>query len=161
MMTRSDPAGLDRFLSPRSIAIVGASLEPHSIRGALLHLLRKNGFAGAIYPVNPTHREIDGLRCCPDVTAMGAPIDLAVIAIPAPAVPGMQEECAAAAVANATVISLGFAEARDSQVSRLAAAGRDRIAEFALNLVIVHRAGQGCSIAGTLLVLAPDEREAQ
>jgi acetate---CoA ligase (ADP-forming) len=110
MMTRSDPAGLDRFLSPRSVAIVGASPEPHGIRGALLHLLRKNGFAGAIYPVNPTHHEIDGLRCYPDVAAIGAPIDLALIAIPAPAVPGVLEECAAAGVANAIVISSGFAE---------------------------------------------------
>ncbi len=109
MMTR-DPAGLDRFLSPRSVAIVGASPAPHGIRGALLRLLRKNGFAGAIYPVNPTHREIDGLRCYPDVAAIGAPIDLAVIAIPAPAVPGVLEECAAAGVANAIVISSGFAE---------------------------------------------------
>jgi hypothetical protein len=48
-----------------------------------------------------------------------------------------------------------------SQVSRLAAAGRDRIAECELNPVIVHRVGQGCSIADALLVLAPDEREAQ
>jgi hypothetical protein len=48
-----------------------------------------------------------------------------------------------------------------SQMSRLAAAGRDRIAEFELNPVIVHPAGEGCSIADALLVLAHNEREEQ
>lgn len=109
-MTSFDPAGLDRFLSPRSIAVVGASPEPHGIRGALLRLLRKNGFAGAVYPVNPTHREIDGLRCYPDVASIGAAVDLALIAIPAPGVPAVLEACAAAGVANAVIISSGFAE---------------------------------------------------
>jgi len=98
------------LLSPRSVAVVGASPEPHGIRGALLRLMRKNGFAGALYPVNPSHREIDGLRCYPDVAAIAAAIDLAVVAVPAAAVPGVLEDCAAAGVANAIVISSGFDE---------------------------------------------------
>jgi acetate---CoA ligase (ADP-forming) len=109
-MTRSGPAGLDRFLSPRSVAIIGASPDKHGIRGMLLNLLRKNGFPGAVYPVNPTHEEIDGLRCYPNVAAIGAPVDLAIIAIPAPAVPKALEGCTAAGVANAIIISSGFDE---------------------------------------------------
>ena len=46
-----------------------------------------------------------------------------------------------------------------SQVSQLATAGRDRIAELELNPVLVHRVGDGCSIADALLVLAPAERQ--
>jgi acyl-CoA synthetase (NDP forming) len=110
MMQVSDQTNLDRFLSPRSIAIIGASPEPHRIRGALLHLLRKNGFPGAIYPVNPTYQDIGGLRCYPNVAAIGAPIDLALVAIPAAVVLEALEGCAAAGVANAIIISSGFAE---------------------------------------------------
>jgi acyl-CoA synthetase (NDP forming) len=110
MMQHSDQTDLDRFLSPRSIAIIGASPEPHRIRGALLHLLRKNGFPGAIYPVNPTYQDIGGLRCYPNVAAIGAPIDLALVAIPAAVVLEALEGCAAAGVANAIIISSGFAE---------------------------------------------------
>lgn len=113
-MSTSPNAALDRFLSPRSVAIVGASPEKRGIRGALLNFLRKNGFAGAIYPINPTHAEIDGLRCYPRVGDVGAPIDLALIAIPAAGVLDVLEECAAAGVANAVIISSGFAE--DTQV---------------------------------------------
>jgi acetyltransferase len=110
MMRRIDPKSLERFLSPRSVAIVGASPEPHRIRGALLRLLRSNGFPGAIYPVNPTYREIDGLRCYPSVAAIGAMVDLALVAIPAEAVLGALEDCAVAGVGNAIIISSGFAE---------------------------------------------------
>ena len=101
---------LHELLSPRSVAIVGASPDATRIRGALLHMLRKNGFPGAIYPVNPSYAEIDGLRCYPSAAAIGETVDLALVAIPAGAVPDALEECAAAGVRNAVVISSGFAE---------------------------------------------------
>ncbi len=106
----ASPGTLDSFLAPRSVAVVGASPEPHRIRGALLHMLRKNGFAGDIYPVNPSYPEIAGLRCYPTATAVGAPIDLALVAIPAAGVLAALEDCAAAGVRNAIIISSGFAE---------------------------------------------------
>lgn len=102
---------LDTLLSPASVAIIGASPDPHRIRGQLLGLLRKNGFAGRIVPVNPSYTEIDGLPCVPTIAAAGdEPIDLALIAIPAGGVLPVLEECAAAGVRNAVVISSGFAE---------------------------------------------------
>lgn len=101
---------LDRLLAPRSIALIGASPERGKIRGALLHILRANGFAGALYPVNPSYREIEGLACYPDIAAIGQPVDLALIAVPAPGVPAVLEACAAAGVSFATIISSGFAE---------------------------------------------------
>ena len=106
----ASPGTLDSFLAPRSVAVVGASPEPHRIRGALLHMLRKNGFAGDIYPINPSYPEIAGLRCYPTATAVDAPIDLALVAIPAAGVLAALEDCAAASVRNAIVISSGFAE---------------------------------------------------
>ena len=101
---------LDSLLSPRSVAVVGASPDPHKIRGALLRLLRKNGFAGRIVPVNPSYADIGGLPCFPTIAAAGGPLDLALVAIPAAGVLAALEECAAAGVRNAVVISSGFAE---------------------------------------------------
>jgi acetate---CoA ligase (ADP-forming) len=109
--------GLDRLLAPRSIALIGASPERGKIRGALLHILRANGFAGALYPVNPSYREIDGLVCYPAVAAIGQPVDLALIAVPAPGVPAVLEECAAAGVSFAAIISSGFAEEGGARVA--------------------------------------------
>jgi len=112
------PHPLARFFAPEAIAIIGASPEKTKIRGLLLHLLRKNGYAGRLYPVNPSYGEIDGVRCFPSVAAIGAPIDLALIAIPAEAVLGALAECAAAGVGHAVIISSGFAEQGGEQ-SRL------------------------------------------
>jgi len=102
--------GLDTLLSPRSVAVIGASPDQHKIRGALLHVLRKNGFPGRIVPVNPSYRDIGGLPCVPTIAAAGEAMDLALIAIPADGVLPTLEECAAAGVRNAVVISSGFAE---------------------------------------------------
>jgi acetyltransferase len=63
-----------------------------------------------IYPVNPNYGELDGLKCYPSISDVGAPIDLAIVIIPARAVLGALEQCAAAGVKNAVIISSGFAE---------------------------------------------------
>lgn len=101
---------LDTFFAPSSIAIIGASRDAAKIPGLLLAFLRKNEFPGEIYPVNPNYADINGLQCYPSISAIGQPIDLAVIIIPAPVVLGALEQCAAAGVKNAIVISSGFAE---------------------------------------------------
>src|SRR5436853_537884 len=101
---------LDTFFAPSSIAIIGASRDPTKIPGLLLTFLRKNKFSGRIFPVNPNYSEIDGLTCYPSVSAINAPIDLAIVIIPARAVLGALEECAKVGVKNAIVISSGFAE---------------------------------------------------
>jgi acyl-CoA synthetase (NDP forming) len=119
-------ASLDRFFAPDAIAIIGASPERTRIRGLLLHFLRQNGYPGRIYPVNPSYPEIDGLACYPSLSAIGAPIDLALIAIPAEAVLGALEECAAAGVGYAVIISSGFAEQGGEQTQL-----QDRIAALA------------------------------
>ena len=73
-------------------------------------MLRKNGFPGKIYPVNPNYGDIDGLKCFSSIADVGQPIDLAIVIIPARAVLGALEQCAAAGVKNAVIISSGFAE---------------------------------------------------
>src|SRR5436189_64187 len=104
------PHPLDSFFSPGSVALIGASRDQEKIPGRLLSMLRKNGFPGKIYPVNPNYGDIDGLKCFSSIADVGQPIDLAIVIIPAKAVLGALEQCAAAGVKNAVIISSGFAE---------------------------------------------------
>src|SRR6202521_1211239 len=104
------PHPLDSFFSPDSIALIGASRDLEKIPGRLLSMLRKNEFPGSIYPINPNYGDIDGLKCYPSIAAVGQPIDLAIVIIPARAVLGALEQCAAVDVKNAVIISSGFAE---------------------------------------------------
>jgi acetyltransferase len=101
---------LDSFFVPASIALIGASRNHEKIPGRLLSMLRTNEYRGKIYQVNPNYAEIEGLVCYKSIADIGAPIDLAVIMIPARAVLLALEQCAAAGVKNAVVISSGFAE---------------------------------------------------
>jgi acetyl coenzyme A synthetase (ADP forming)-like protein len=113
------------ILNPGSVAIVGASPKKESIGTAILENLQKGGFTGALYPVHPTATEIGGLRAFPKVSAIGQPVDLAVIAIPASGVRGVLEDCAEAGVRGIVLISSGFAEssgkgrAEEQELSRL------------------------------------------
>src|SRR3954463_5537175 len=108
--TTPAPHPLDTFFSPSSIALIGASRDLEKIPGRLLSMLRKNHYPGRIYPINPNYGDIDGLKCFPSIADVGQPIDLAIVIIPARAVLGALEQCAAAAVKNAVIISSGFAE---------------------------------------------------
>src|SRR6185295_4325489 len=108
--TRPAPHPLDTFFAPESIALIGASRDLDKIPGRLLSMLRKNNYPGRIYPVNPNYGDIDGLKCYPSISDVGQPIALAIVIIPARAVLGALEQCAAAGVKNAVIISSGFAE---------------------------------------------------
>jgi len=99
-----------KLLHPRSVAVIGASRSRDKIGGMLVANLQRAGFNGPIYPVNPAASEVMGLRCHPSVAAIGAPVDLALIAIPAALVHGAIEDCARAQVHGVVVITSGFAE---------------------------------------------------
>src|SRR5258708_13059806 len=108
--TKPAPHPLDTFFSPSSIALIGASRDLEKIPCRLLSMLRKNHYPGRIYPINPNYGEIDGLKCFSSIADVGQPIDLAIVIIPARAVLGALEQCAAVGVKNAVIISSGFAE---------------------------------------------------
>lgn len=122
------PHPLESFFWPRAVAVLGASPDPHRIRGLLLRHLRANGYDGRIVPVNPSYKEIDGLACYPSLEAAGGEVDVAIVAIPAPAVADAAEACARAGVKHMIVISSGFAEeggtASEMQARLLAIARR-------------------------------------
>jgi acetyl coenzyme A synthetase (ADP forming)-like protein len=98
------------FLKPRAIAIVGASRKHGTIGAALLASLKRCKFRGALYPVNPGAPEIDGIPAFPTVSAIQAPVDMALIAVPAAAVEDAIKDCARAGVRSVVVISAGFGE---------------------------------------------------
>ncbi len=101
---------LTPFFRPRSVAVVGASDDKTKIRGRILNQLVMSGYRGGIHPIHPSHREIQGIAAVPTVADAPGPIDLALIAIPAEAVPGMLLDCAGAGIRSALVFSSGFAE---------------------------------------------------
>ncbi len=109
---------LQALLSPASIAVVGASADRSKIRGTLFHQLASAGYRGTLYPITASVAEIAGHRCYPTIAAVGAPIDLAIVAIPPDAVLGVLEECAAAGVRSALVLTSGFAEQGGNQVDQ-------------------------------------------
>jgi len=124
---------LRALLSPTSIAVVGASADRTKIRGTLFHQIVAAGFAGLLYPITSSVPEIAGHRCYPTISAVGAPIDLAIVAIPTEVVMGVLEDCAAAGVRTALVLTSGFAEQGGQRVvlqdrmSRLARSSGMRI----------------------------------
>lgn len=98
------------FLNPQAIAIVGASRKHGTIGAALLSNLKRCEFKGSLYPVNPGAQEIDGIPAFPTVSAIRAPVDMALIAVPAAAVEEAIKDCARAGVRSVVVISAGFGE---------------------------------------------------
>src|SRR5215471_4126305 len=103
---------------PRTVAVIGATEKPASVGRTVLRNLMDQPSGATIFPVNPTRPNVLGIRCYANVAAIGETVDLAVIVTPAATVPGVLQECAAAGVRSAIVISAGFAE--------LGSAGRER-----------------------------------
>jgi len=99
---------LDALFAPKTIAIIGASEKPGSVGRTLAENLR--AFEETTYLVNPNHKEVLGAKTFPDIVSLPEKVDLAVIATPAPTVPGLIRECAKAGVAGAVIISAGFKE---------------------------------------------------
>jgi acetate---CoA ligase (ADP-forming) len=102
-------AGMDRLLSPRSIAMVGASNNEASIGGWVFANLAR-AFAGPLHPIHPHQTEVQGHTAYPSIRDLPEPVDLAVVVVPAPSVPGVVDDCAARGVGGAVVITAGFAE---------------------------------------------------
>lgn len=104
-----DP-GLTALVSPRSVAVLGASDDPRRIGGRPVSYLLRAGFAGAIVPVNPNRTLVQGLPAFPHIGSAPGPVDLAVISLPADLVVDAVRDCARAQVRAAVVFSAGFAE---------------------------------------------------
>ncbi|MET8877500.1 acetate--CoA ligase family protein [Nocardia sp. NPDC004604] len=101
---------LDRFLRPASIAIVGASEAAGGYPAKVLGNLRRFGFRGEIYPVNPRRETVFDLPCYPSLSDTPTVPDLALVLVPASAAEAVIAEAASLGVRAAVVFSSGFAE---------------------------------------------------
>lgn len=122
-----------RVLEPRSVAVIGASHEKGTIGYHLFLNLLAGGFDGPVYPVNPNTEHVASVPTFASVLDIPGPVDLAVIAVPAPVVPAVVQTCIEKGVKGLVVISAGFAEtgvegARlEREVLQLARAGGVRM----------------------------------
>lgn len=109
---RPNPATLVSFFRPNGVALVGASGDPTKLGyGILANLLHPQlGFPGPVYPVNPKVEEILGRPCYPDILSVPDPVELAVIIVPAEAIPPLLEDCGKRGLKAAIIISGGFRE---------------------------------------------------
>jgi acetyl coenzyme A synthetase (ADP forming)-like protein len=103
-------AAMRAFLEPRSVAVIGASRRRGTVSGELFHNLLAAGFNGPVYPVNPKATVVQSVLAYKSVLDVPGPVDLAVLAVPAPLVAEMAKECAAKGVRAMVVVSAGFAE---------------------------------------------------
>jgi len=104
------PTTLNPLLSPRTIAVIGASRTPGTIGWQILDNLVVHGFQGAIFPVNPGARAVHSFPVWRSVREIPGEVDLAVIAVPATSVSTVVDECAEKGVPAIVVISAGFRE---------------------------------------------------
>ena len=110
---------MDSLMTPGSIAVVGASQRMSRGTRVLMNL-KRTGFAGPVYAINPRYREVEGFPCYPSVSAVPGKVDCVVVAIPAPGVPDVLENALAAGTGAAVVLSSGFGEGGHADGERVA-----------------------------------------
>ncbi|MDX8535868.1 acetate--CoA ligase family protein [Mesorhizobium sp. VK25A] len=146
------PSELVDILSPNSIAIIGASRNPAKRGHRSLRKLLDDGYAGAIYPINPKESEICGVRCLPDLGSLPGPVDLALVCTPAATVVSVIAECAAKGVRGAVVLAGGFAEAgadgSQLQDAMLAAARAGGVRIVGPNTSGMFNTHKACNLVG-------------
>ena len=98
------------FFRPSSVAVIGASESEGSLGGQIITNLL-HGYKEPIYPVNPNYKTIKGLQCFPTVDAIPASVDMAIVIVPAPAVPDVLEACGHKGIYRVIIESAGFSEA--------------------------------------------------
>jgi acyl-CoA synthetase (NDP forming) len=111
---------LDTMFYPKSLALVGASPNPQGWGGTsfLLRLLNI-GFPGTLYPLHPEAAEVLGLKAYPNLQSIPEPVDLVIIAVSAPRVPRILEDCIVAGIKNVHIFSSGFSETGEEEGKNL------------------------------------------
>jgi acetyl-CoA synthetase (ADP-forming) len=115
-----------RVLSPRSVAVIGASENTAKFGGRIMRYLTKHRFAGRIVPINPGRREVLGLPSYPSITDAPGPLDVAILAVPPDVLVASAAACAKAGVGAIVVMTTGFAE-----LGREGAARQDELVRVA------------------------------
>lgn len=133
-----EAARLQPMFAPRSIAVVGASDNASRIGGIPLDYLLRFGYAGRLYAVNPRGGTVQGLQSVPRLTAIGEPVDMAILAVPQNLVESVLEDAIEAGVKALVLFSSGFAE-----VDAAGAAAQARLGARA-RAAGIHLLGPNC-----------------
>ncbi|NHC46498.1 bifunctional acetate--CoA ligase family protein/GNAT family N-acetyltransferase [Motilibacter aurantiacus] len=107
---RAGVRSLAPVMAPRSVVVVGAGRRPGSVGNELLRCVTEAGFTGDVYAVGRADGDLHGVRVHHDVRDLPVAPDLAVVAVPAPAVPEALQACGERGVRAAVIVSAGFAE---------------------------------------------------
>jgi len=147
---------LDVFFAPRTVAVIGATDKPASVGRTVLWNLLSSPFGGTVFPINPKHDAVLGIKSYPNIAAAPASVDLAVIVTPAMTVPGIVAECVAAGVKGTIIISVGFketgAKGADLEAQIIAQARRGRMRVIGPNClgVMSPLTGLNATFAGAM-----------
>lgn len=104
---------LAKAFAPASIAVLGASDNPHKVGGRPIAFMLQYGYQGRIYPVNPQRPEIQGLRAYASLAQLPEVPEMAVVAVGGQSGLELVQQCAAAGVAAVVVMASGYAESGD------------------------------------------------
>ena len=103
----------EKLLRPSTIAIVGASGDLAKNNSRPQRFLRRHGFKGGLYPVNPNQDALFGERCYRSLGDIPEPADHALVMVPTAAVEGVIRQCGEAGIAVASIFAGGFSESGD------------------------------------------------
>ncbi len=101
---------LEELFLPQSIAVVGASNRMGTVGHSLFQNLLRSQYRGVVYPVNPSWKSVDGVRCFPSIAELPEVADLGVVIVPAAIVPDAVRDLGRAGTRGVVVISSGFRE---------------------------------------------------
>ncbi|MEO3755285.1 GNAT family N-acetyltransferase [Streptomyces sp. B6B3] len=104
----ADIASLRPLVRPGCVAVVGAGRRSSSVGRVVLRNMRRGGFTGLLYAVNPHARFLEHVPTYPSVGTLPHVPDLVVVAVPAATVPGVAEDCGRAGVRALVVVSAGL-----------------------------------------------------
>ncbi len=123
---------LERIFYPKGLALVGASGTPGKFGSLFTEGLVRTGYE-PFYPVNPRESEILGFKVYPTISAIPGQVDLAILLLPAPAIPQAIDDCVSKGVAGAIIFSAGFKEQGEEgkklqeEIVRIARRGGTRV----------------------------------
>ena len=124
---------MEKFFTPQSVALVGASATLGKIGNSVLDSMAKHDYKGKVYPINPKADEILGIKCYPSLEAIQDPIDLVVVCVDLSVTPPVLEACAKKDIHSVVIVSGGGKElggeraAMEAEIKRLSEQHKIRI----------------------------------
>jgi acetyltransferase len=138
---------VDQLFVPEAVAVFGASEREGAVGAMVYRNLVSGGFKGHCYAINPKYEQVGGKPCWKDLASLNKHVDLALIATPAEAVPGILDQCGEFGVRAAVVHSAGFSEQGERgaalQERLVEAARRNRVRVLGPNCLGVMRPSHG------------------